>query len=327
MAILTLSPSLGLDMSQGIFPRGDMIGIHRQGSSEHSFAYVDEYGDYAVERFYGYGFGYDWNGNLAFGRLTDQERFVEGQLALTLEDIDVSVALLIAYVDAHDVEGELAYVFRSDDLMIGSDYDDVLIGMGGHDDVYGYAGHDDLYGEDGDDYLRGGDGDDYLVGGAGFDDLHGNAGADTLYGGWGDDWVVGGKDDDDLYGDAGFDIVLGNLGDDLVLGGDGDDWVRGGQGDDVVLGGDGWDFLSGDRGNDTLTGGAGADDFHFFGSAGLDVVTDFNAAEGDRVLLLAGSSWTAAQVGSDTVITVDGAGQMVLQGVDLASLSSGWIVG
>jgi serralysin len=326
MAILTLAPDLGLDMADGIMPRGDLLEVYRRGSSVHAFAYVYAFGDLAEERFEGFGFGYDGFGDLAVGRITYQERWVNGDLAFTLEGLDVSVAIVLDYVQDGDVEGELAYVFRGDDLIEGSDFDDRLIAMGGHDDVYGYAGDDEVYGEGGDDYLRGGDGEDYLDGGPGWDDLHGNAGRDTLYGGSGDDWVVGGKDDDDLYGEDGWDIVLGNLGDDLVVGGAGDDVVRGGQGFDSLSGGAGSDWLSGDRGDDTMAGGPGADIFHSFAEAGIDRILDFNPAEGDRVMLDPGTAYEVAQAGFDTVIRM-GSGQVVLVGVTATSLPPGWIFG
>ena len=92
-----------------------------------------------------------------------------------------------------------------------------------------------------------------------------------------------------------------------------------------MAGGDGNDWLAGDRGNDTISGGAGADIFHTFGTAGLDRVTDFNAAEGDRVNLLAGTTYTVAQVGADTVIDMAGGNEMILVGVTLANLPNGWI--
>lgn len=138
---------------------------------------------------------------------------------------------------------------------------------------------------------------------------------------------MGGKDNDSLAGDSGADIVYGNLGSDTCDGGAGNDIVRGGQQDDVLTGGAGDDWLSGDRDADTLTGGAGADVFHTFGDAGLDRVTDFNAAEGDRVQLDPGTQYAVAQVGEDTVITMAGGGQMVLVGVQLSGLTTGWIYG
>jgi Ca2+-binding RTX toxin-like protein len=68
-------------------------------------------------------------------------------------------------------------------------------------------------------------------------------------------------------------------------------------GDDILIGGDGDDVLRGGAGADTLTGGAGADLFLYkaisdgvFASADEasetlsgDVITDFDAAEGDRI--------------------------------------------
>lgn len=325
MAVLSLAYDFSLDMTRGIMPAGRLVEMGWQDYSRHSFAYVDEYGDYAVDEFYGWGFGYDWLGNLTVGVVQEMDRYVEDDLAFTLSGADFSVSTVMHYVDNGDARGEVAYVFRGHDLIEGSDYADTLTGMGGDDDIYGGAGADDLFGGDGWDYVRGQDGDDWIAGGEDFDDLHGNAGNDTIYGGAGDDWVVGGKDHDDLIGDEGFDVVLGNLGDDYVFGGDGDDWVRGGQGDDEVRGGAGWDFLSGDRGSDTLEGGSGADLFHVFGQSDMDLVLDFSAAEGDQVMVSAGSFYTIEQDGADVVITVDAAAVMVLQDVQLATLPSGWI--
>jgi serralysin len=207
----------------------------------------------------------------------------------------------------------------SADRIRGNDLDNHLTGGSGGDTIEGGAGLD---------VLRGDDGADSLVGGAGFDDTHGNLGDDTVRGGGGDDWVVGGKDQDQLFGDEGHDVVLGNLGADTVHGGDGDDVVRGGQGDDSVAGGEGADFVSGDRGDDTLLGGAGADRFHTFAESGIDRVVDFSRAEGDRVELLPGAlaSATFSQVGADVVIESGGGGRLILVGVQLSSLTDGWIL-
>jgi Ca2+-binding RTX toxin-like protein len=209
----------------------------------------------------------------------------------------------------------------------GSAGADSITGHTGADLIDGGAGDDVIAGGVGLNYLRGGDGADQVTGGASFDDINGNQGNDTASGGAGDDGVVGGKDDDRLSGDAGSDIVYGNLGSDTCDGGDGSDLIRGGQGNDVLTGGAGNDWLSGDKGDDTLTGGAGADVFHSFGEAGLDRVTDFNAAEGDRVMLDPGTTYTVSQVGADTVIAMAGGGQMVLVGVQLSGLPTGWLFG
>jgi Ca2+-binding RTX toxin-like protein len=325
MAVLTVDFDASLDMTQGIMPRGDFVAFGWQDLDRHSLDSIDPDGAPTTTEFFGWGFGYDRDGNLVAGRMDEVDRFVDDQPVFSLTGADVSVATVNAYVDVDDTEGEVAYIFRGNDLIQGGDHGDTLTGMGGDDDIYGGVGADDIYGDDGRDYLRGGGGDDRIWGGAGADDINGNMGQDTVSGGSGDDWVVGGQGDDDAYGDDGADIVLGNLGDDYVSGGDGADIVRGGQGDDVVVGGAGNDWLSGDRGNDTLTGGTGADIFHTFGAAGLDVVTDFIPSEGDRVLVDAADHYTVAQVGADVVITVDQAAQMILQNVQLSALPTGWI--
>jgi Ca2+-binding RTX toxin-like protein len=202
---------------------------------------------------------------------------------------------------------------------------DGLMGDASAETVNGGGGNDVIFGAGGDDYLRGDDGNDQIYGGAGFDDINGNVGNDTEGGGAGPDWVVGGKDNDLLHGDEGGDIVYGNLGDDTCDGGADADLVRGGQGNDVITGGTGNDWLSGDRGDDTLTGGPGADIFHSFGDAGIDRVTDFNLAEGDRVQLDPGTTYTVSQAGADTVIAMTGGAQLVLVGVQASSLTEGTI--
>jgi|GEM_PF-1994246 len=204
---------------------------------------------------------------------------------------------------------------------------DALVGGIGADTLTGGAGNDLLVGGDGRGYLRGDDGDDYIQGGADFDDINGNMGNDTCVSGGGDDWVVGGKDNDSLSGSDGQNLVYGNLGADTCDGGGGNDIVRGGQDNDLIDGGAGNDYVSGDKGADTVTGGAGADVFHTFGDAGVDRVLDFSLAQGDRVQLDPGTTYTLAQSGADTVISMTGGGQMILVGVQLSSLTPGWIFG
>jgi serralysin len=208
---------------------------------------------------------------------------------------------------------------------IGGSASDVIQGNAAANFLQGNAGSDRLYGAAGQDTLWGGDGADSILGGADFDQINGNAGADTAYGGQGDDWVVGGKDNDLLYGESGVDVVYGNFGDDSVDGGVGADWVRGGQGDDIVIGGDGDDWLAGDRGSDIVTGGTGADRFYFFSGAGIDRVTDFVSAEGDRVLLDAGQAYTLSFSGGNAIVDLGGGDQLILLGVTSQTLGD-WIV-
>ena len=213
------------------------------------------------------------------------------------------------------------------DWIEGGGGNDSIDGGADADWIYGDAGDDVVQGGSGNNYLRGGDGNDWIVGGDGVDDSHGNAGNDTVHGGAGADWVVGGKDDDLLFGDDGDDLSLGNLGADTIDGGAGNDVVRGGQQNDVVRGNAGDDWVSGDRGDDTLTGGTGADRFHVFDGSGADRVTDFSVAEGDRLWILAGTQYSVAQVGADTVVTVMGVegGTLTLVGVQMSSLPTGWV--
>ena len=211
--------------------------------------------------------------------------------------------------------------------VIGGAGSDTISGNSVANSLYGRLGNDSIAGGEGQDYLRGEEGNDSLTGGAAFDDIHGNMGDDAAWGGDGDDWVVGGKDNDRLFGEAGGDIVYGNLGADTLDGGEGADVVRGGQGDDILTGGAGDDWMAGDRGNDTLSGGAGADIFHSHADAGIDRILDFSLAEGDRVNLLPGTTYAVAQTGADVVITMGGAGQVVLVGVQLSALTGDWLFG
>jgi len=214
------------------------------------------------------------------------------------------------------------------DTINGNALDNDLDGGAGFDSIFAGAGADTIDGGAGTSYLRGEEGNDSITGGTVFDDIQGNTGNDTERGGAGDDYVVGGKDSDSLFGDDGADLVYGNIGSDTADGGAGNDIVRGGQDNDSITGGAGDDFMSGDKGSDTVAGGAGADIFHISSDAGSDRVLDFSLAEGDRVHLDPGATFSVAQVGSDTVITLaSSSDQMILVGVQMSSLTPGWIFG
>jgi len=161
--------------------------------------------------------------------------------------------------------------------------------------------------------------------------LTGQGGADTALSGAGGDVIRTGDGNDSLQGGAGFDDLNGNRGDDTVAGGAGGDWLRGGQGNDSLSGGSGDDWLSGDLGNDTLAGGSGADTFHASPRTGSDVILDFNAAEGDHILLDPGTTFAVSQVGDDVLIRINPDDdffdtQLLLKGVQLSTLPPGFVL-
>jgi Ca2+-binding RTX toxin-like protein len=80
--------------------------------------------------------------------------------------------------------------------------------------------------------------------------------------------------------------------DDVINGQGGNDHINGLSGDDRLRGGAGNDRLHGGTGDDQLTGDAGVDRFLFASSKafqredlGVDTITDFNQAEGDKIIL------------------------------------------
>ena len=156
--------------------------------------------------------------------------------------------------------------------------------------------------------------------GSGPSTLHGAAGNDTLYGGLDANQLFGDGDNDQLFGGNGADQLDGGDGADRLDGEDGNDTLSGGAGNDTLLAGKDNDSLNGGAGDDQLdmahytnyntgtlgravaSGGPGADQF-LFGTAGSyssynlsvagsaysplaapDRITDFNPAEGDRIV-------------------------------------------
>ena len=244
-------------------------------------------------------------------------------------------------------------------IVLGAD-DDTLRGGGGDDFVGSKTGNDVLYGDEGNDTVQGGEDHDLLFGGSdndllfgntGADLLFGNTGADTLYGGRDTDTLYGGRDDDALFGNddadrlhgddgadrlfgnQGNDLLFGNMGADTLYGGMGHDTLYGGAADDRLFGDLGDDWLFGDLGNDTLTGGAGADVFVFGQRVaeglgdGHDVIADFNAAEGDRILMRGGLTYTLTANGAgDAVIVFSSNDDVTLVGVRRDRVQSTWFV-
>ena len=174
----------------------------------------------------------------------------------------------------------------------------IAFGGAGSDNVWGGQDDDWLAGGDGRDTIWGSGGNDKIDGGKGIDELSGDDGKDRIWGGNGDDWIEGGKHKDRLSGGAGNDVLMAGKGNDLLRGGNGADWIEGAEG------------------KDKLWGGNGADSFIFSNHNGVgvvksghDTVMDFDADEGDSLVLYLEGYHTRAeiravadQVGDDLVI-------------------------
>ena len=112
-------------------------------------------------------------------------------------------------------------------------------------------------------------------------------------------------------------------------GGNFDQLVLGGTGDDILAGGSGINFLVGGIGNDQLTGGTGADTFVFreTGSANIDHIVDFNAAEGDKIdlqALLDGNFNSGSDINDFVKVTQDGNNVTVAVDTDGAGTGATW---
>jgi Ca2+-binding RTX toxin-like protein len=166
--------------------------------------------------------------------------------------------------------------------------------------------------------LTSGSGDDTLIGGNGNDVLTGNTGDDRLRGDDGIDVLSGGDNNDDLNGDAGNDVVDGGAGNDIVAGGTGGDVLTGGLGADRFVGTVD-STPSGTVGygpGDSLAPTALASGRLTFAN-GVDVVTDFNQATGDNILLDFVNTGifdvNAQPIGFNGIATIDATGLIDVQ--------------
>jgi Hemolysin-type calcium-binding repeat (2 copies). len=135
----------------------------------------------------------------------------------------------------------------------------------------------------------------------------------TVFGGGGGDNLMGGYGDDTLDGEASNDVLNGRRGDDVLFGGAGDDTLNGGADDDV------------------LTGGSGNDRFVFRGNFGYDIITDFDAANTEKIDLRGVSTITDfadlqanhLRISGPNVLIDAGDGNViVLQNFDVAGLQA-----
>ena len=156
-----------------------------------------------------------------------------------------------------------------------------------------------------------------LSGLAGDDILDGKAGADIMNGGQGNDtfYVDNIHDVIGEYANAGTDTVIASVtyslaginAENLTLTGSANLDATGNSLVNVLVGNNGNNVLDGGYGNDTLTGGHGADTFVFGTGSGKDTITDYSAAEGDKINVHAYAGHASAvitQHGADTIITL-----------------------
>lgn len=239
----------------------------------------------------------------------DYETMPSVELLLQAFDAEGNAANLTTTIEILDVFEPIAGG-KGDDVLVGTRGDDRLEGGRGADTLNGGKGADRLIGGHGDDFYFVDDPGDRVVekGGEGIDTvktkvdfkLPGGVENLVLYGeedlaGTGnglDNLVRGNTGDNTIEGRGGGDTLRGRDGDDALAGGSGEDRVRGGEGDDTLTGGDGDDRLFADAGTDTLKGGAGADRFILVADgedgavdAAVDTILDFDAGEGDLIVL------------------------------------------
>ena len=215
------------------------------------------------------------------------------------------------------------------DLLTGGIGDDVIYGNGGNDTIYAREGADTIIAVAGNNIIVGGldsnDGADLITAGAGNDLIYGNGGDDTISSTGGNDIVVGGFGVDVITLGAGNDIVYGNQDNDTINAGDGNNLVTGGRGDDNIVTGNGSDIIFGNEGNDTMTGGGGADRFIFDIGSGADVITDFQAGQGDHLDLYGQNYTVVGTATGDAMLVLSGGGTIQLNGVTAAGFSGSFI--
>ena len=216
----------------------------------------------------------------------------------------VIVALNVNGGVGGDAEGD---TFEDIENLTGSIYDDTLWGDDGVNELMGMDGNDALKGFGGADSLHGGNGNDTLAGMDGADTLNGGAGADTMQGGTGDDtyYVDNGADDVTEVAGQGFDRVRTSTSYSLAPSSEVEMLettdptaataisLAGNEYANIIIGNAGNNVIVGGAGLDTMFGGDGGDVFVWhsiteMGStvdANSDTVRDFNAADGDLIVL------------------------------------------
>ncbi|AFY71867.1 Hemolysin-type calcium-binding region [Thalassoporum mexicanum PCC 7367] len=189
----------------------------------------------------------------------------------------------------------------------------VVFGLGGDDAIQGRAEAAEL--------INGNSGNDTIVGWGEADTLLGGQGDDVLFAGYFNTPFTASTAPIEIF-DFASATLKGNLGSDLIIGGRGADLLLGGADHDTIIGNEGADFIAGDSGNDVLTGGEGSDRFFLRPSDGVDIITDFNAAQdfivlGQDILAIDGLIADFEQIALPSYIDLTQQGADVIVGTTL----------
>ena len=231
------------------------------------------------------------------------------------------------------------------DILVGGAGNDILVGQSGKGDydlMDGGAGDDKYYVDTPDDLTfeaaNGGTDSVYAnIDGAGYylyantENLYvegktsfgvGNELDNLIDARWNNDHSIGVA----LLGGRGNDQIHGNNAANGIYGEDGNDTLYGYGGNDVIVGGAGADIIDGMDGNDIMVGGAGADRF-IVGTYGanIDHILDFERGI-DKVQIGGYANYASlqshmSQQGADTVIEYSTGRFLVLQNIDLGTLT------
>jgi Ca2+-binding RTX toxin-like protein len=279
---------------------GDSLGIN--GSS--NVLYGGDGSDYV---------GATGSSNALYGDAGGDNVFVFGNINLL--DAGSGDDFLACYGNANTLYGQsggdVVGINGTSNTLFGGPDNDVVGATGSSNFLYGEAGNDNVFVFGNLNLLDAGSGDDFLA-------CYGNGNA--LLGRDGGDAIGINGSNNTLHGGIGGDVV-GVTGSSNVLFGD--------EGDDRIFANGSGNTLIGGTGNDVLSGDVGADRFMFASGDGSDVISNFTAAQDDKIVLsgYAGvSSFGSlqpflAQTGSDVTITL-GLDHITLQNVLLSQLTA-----
>jgi Ca2+-binding RTX toxin-like protein len=156
------------------FPVGTNIDLFDVGmlasgivTAQATTSYTVVIGDESIA-FSGVGFTYT-GGIPSGGTITGMQDSYFGMPQITLQQLNVPVSALNAFIAAHDNAGAQAALFSGDDVITGGPLDDLFRGYEGADAIATGAGADTLDGGAGDDTVDGGAGGDVIATGEGAD--------------------------------------------------------------------------------------------------------------------------------------------------------------